>query len=142
MSVPAYRRTENKFEILNIAMEIFKLTMTISKNENIIPKKNFKFIAEPMLNTIRNIMYKISIANNQYTKSKEQLEYRLKNQEELKDLIIQFMVDVQLAMHLSTDTNTLLKFENVLLKVEELKTKLKGWTTLTQKLLKDIKTKQ
>ena len=66
MSVPSYRRTENKFEVLNIAMEVFNLTLSLVKNEQVIPKKNFKFIAEPMLNNIRNIMYKLSIANNNF----------------------------------------------------------------------------
>lgn len=138
MSVPSYRRAENKFEVLNIAMEIFKLSMTIVKNEEIVPKKNFKIIADPLLNTIRTLMYKISIANNQYVKSKEQLEYRLQLQEEIKDIIIMFTVDIQLAMYLSTSTKSLIKFESLLQKVDELKAKLRGWTTLTKQLLKDI----
>ena len=29
MSVPSYRRTENKFEVLNIAMEVFNLTLSL-----------------------------------------------------------------------------------------------------------------
>ena len=136
MSVPSYRRTENKFEVLNIAMEVFNLTLSLIKNEHVIPKKNFKFIAEPMLNNIRNIMYKLSIANNVYVKSEEQINYRKRLQNEIKELIIMFMVDIQIAISLTQHTDNLLKFEKLLLKTEELKTKLKNWSNYTNKLIK------
>ena len=136
MSVPSYRRTENKFEVLNIAMEVFNLTLSLVKNEQVIPKKNFKFVAEPMLNNIRNIMYKLSIANNVYVKSEEQINYRKQLQNEIKELIIMFMVDIQIAISLTQHTDNLLKFEKLLLKTEELKTKLKSWSNYTNKLMK------
>ena len=136
MSVPSYRRTENKFEVLNIAMEVFNLTLSLVKNEQVIPKKNFKFVAEPMLSNIRNIMYKLSIANNVYVRSEEQINYRKQLQNEIKELIIMFMVDIQIAISLTQHTDNLLKFEKLLLKTEELKTKLKSWSNYTNKLIK------
>ena len=134
MSVPSYRRTENKFEVLNIAMEVFNLTLSLVKNEQVIPKKNFKFIAEPMLNNIRNIMYKLSIANNVYVKTEEQINYRKQLQNEIKELVIMFMVDIQIAISLTQNTDNLLKFEKLLSKTEELKIKLKSWSNYTNKL--------
>ena len=134
MSVPSYRRTENKFEVLNIAMEVFNLTLSLVKNEQVIPKKNFKFIAEPMLNNIRNIMYKLSIANNVYVRSEEQINYRKRLQNEIKELIIMFMVDIQIAISLTQNTDNLLKFEKLLSKTEDLKIKLKSWSNYTKKL--------
>ena len=117
-------------------MEVFNLTLSLVKNEQVIPKKNFKFVAEPMLNNIRNIMYKLSIANNVYVKSEEQINYRKQLQNEIKELIIMFMVDIQIAISLTQHTDNLLKFEKLLLKTEELKTKLKSWSNYTNKLMK------
>lgn len=84
MSVPQYKRSENQLEVLNIAIEVFQLIISLTKNEYVIPKKNYKYIAEPLLNTIRNLMYKISIANNLSTKKLEQLKQRYEEQIEAR----------------------------------------------------------
>ena len=135
MAVPKYRRTENQLDILNICQDVFSLSLQLIKNEKIIPKKNFKIIAEPMLENIRQLMYTISQANNMYTKSLQQLEYRYQFQFKARQTIVKLLVDIQIAINLSTTTNAAIKFDHLLDKIEELKSKLQSWTKQTKDMI-------
>ena len=135
MAVPKYRRTENQLDILNICQDVFSLSLQLIKNEKIIPKKNFKIIAEPMLENIRQLMYAISQANNMYTKSLQQLEYRYQFQFKARQTIVKLLVDIQIAINLSTTTNAAIKFDHLLDKIEELKSKLQSWTKQTKDMI-------
>lgn len=133
MAVPAYKRNENKLDVLNIAMAVFEMAVSLVKNDQLLSKKNYKIVAEPMMANIRNLMYKMSLANNIFVKTEETKKKRLMLQLSAREYAIQLQVDVQLIMKLSTDQKQLVVCNKLIEKIDELKTKIAGWIKYTAK---------
>lgn len=133
MAVPAYKRNENKLDVLNVTMNVFELTVHMIKNDQLLSKKNYKIVADPMLVNIRNMMYKISLANNIFVKSEESKKRRILLQLDARDYAIMLQVDIQLIMKLSTDAKQLAMCNKLIEKLDELKAKIAAWIKYTSK---------
>lgn len=82
---------------------------------------------------IRNLMYKMSLANNIFVKTEETKKKRMLLQLSAREYAIQLQVDVQLIMKLSTDQKQLVVCNKLIEKIDELKTKIAGWIKYTAK---------
>lgn len=131
MAVPAYKRQDNKLEILNIAMSLFEESVKMIKQNDLLSKKNYRIIGEQFLSNVRQMMYCITLANNIFVKDSKSVKNRIDLQLEAKKYMIMLQVDIQLMMKLAPDQKTIMSGSRLLKLVDDLKTKDVAWMKYT-----------
>lgn len=131
MAVLAYKRQDNKLEILNIAMTVFEESVKMIKQNDLLSKKNYRIIGEPFLSNIRQMMYCITLANNVFVKDSKSVKKRIELQLEARKYLVMLQVDIQLMMKLTSDQKTLMSGGKLLKLVDDLKAKDAGWIKYT-----------
>lgn len=80
MSVPVYRRSENKLDAYVKTKEMVKYTMHMIENEKLFPKKSRWNLASKISDNCLDSITKIRQANKIQPKTAEQAKFRLKLQ--------------------------------------------------------------
>lgn len=75
MSVPTWRRRESSILYLDTARELVAFTLRFMKK---FPKSATFYIANPIMESARNVYKYCATANNRFPKAKEDFEYRKK----------------------------------------------------------------
>lgn len=87
MSVPVYRRSENKLEAYKLTMTMIKYTLQMLENEKIFPKKSRWNLCSRIMDTCLDCAIKIHQSNKIQPKIVEEAEKRLELQ---KDVLLNF----------------------------------------------------
>ena len=83
MSVPVFRRSENKLQAYKSTIEMTKYTMHMVENEKIFPKKSRWNIGSRITDNCLDSIIKIRQANKIQVKTIEQAKFRLKLQQDV-----------------------------------------------------------
>ena len=138
MSVPAYRRNESHLKVLNLAMDVFDEAMRLVKKEQLVAKKNLRFVGEPFIQHLRELIYKIALANNLHTNDLDELHKRLKIQNDAKLTIVVLMADIQMLMRLTSNSKMLGQYCNVIQLMDKLKGSLNNWMKHSKDLINNF----
>lgn len=133
MAVPAYKRQDNKLEVLNMASAVFEDAVRLIKQDDMLSKKNCRIMGEPLITNIRQMMYSITLANNVFVKDDAAAKKRIGLQVEARKYMIMMQVDIQLIMKMTADEKTLLQCSRLLKRVGDLKAKTAAWAKYTLK---------
>ena len=76
MSVPVYKRTEQKLEVITNAINLAKHTMRLTHNEKHFPKRYRWMITQKIVNTALDIVTNVRKANNIRIEEKSDLLQR------------------------------------------------------------------
>ena len=76
MSVPVYKRTEQKLEVITNAIDLAKHTMHLTHNEKHFPKRYRWIITQKIVNTALDIVTNVRKANNIRIEEKSDLLQR------------------------------------------------------------------
>ena len=87
MSVPVYRRSENKLEAYKLTMTMIKYTLQMVENEKIFPKKSRWNLCSRIMDTCLDSAIKITQSNKIQPKNIEDAKRRLELQ---NDVIMNF----------------------------------------------------
>ena len=87
MSVPVYRRSENKLEAYKLTMTMIKYTLQMVENEKIFPKKSRWNLCSRIMDTCLDSAIKITQSNKIQPKNVMDAQRRLELQ---KDVIMNF----------------------------------------------------
>ena len=83
MSVPVFRRSENKLQVYKSTVEMIKYTMQMIENDKIFPKKSRWNIGSRITDNCLDSLIKIRQANKIQPKTIEQAKFRLKLQQDI-----------------------------------------------------------
>ena len=83
MSVPVFRRSENKLQVYKSTVEMIKYTMQMIENDKIFPKKSRWNIGSRITENCLDSLIKIRQANKIQPKTIEQAKFRLKLQQDI-----------------------------------------------------------
>ena len=83
MSVPVFRRSENKLQAYKSTIEMTRYTMHMVENEKIFPKKSRWNIGSRITDNCLDSIIKIRQANQIQVKTIEQAKFRLKLQQDV-----------------------------------------------------------
>lgn len=138
MSVPAYRRSENKLEVLKKCRELFNIVLGICQANQFINEQNNQFLKQQLMQIVLDMTSEVSIANSitMNCKYKELLLQRLKHQYNARGFMHKLIIMCQAIVSMYVDEN-LSQFEKLVIKIDEFKPLLYGWINNTRKKLSD-----
>lgn len=138
MSVPTYKRSENKLDVSLKAKKILITVIALIKYDDILRKSENSFIRDSLFKSAIQLLTHISVANSMSLKANnsEFVLERLKNQllarEDMYSMII--LSEAMVDMNDVSDTD---KIENLLVLLDEFKTLFYAWTKHTREFLKN-----
>lgn len=136
MSVPVYKRSENKLQALTDTIEMAKYTIQMCENNNIFPKKTRWTICTRLIDTCIDCIIKIRQANKIKADTIEKAKERISLQ---SDVLLNFdalyaMMDLAMIMY-SIPTLKLCRWTELMLSAENTTT---GWRKSDMDKLKKL----
>ena len=125
MSVPAYKRSENAFQILTNAERLYKEIIRISKTEKLIPKRYMKLLGFKIVEDARDVLESIAIANEMDLNDEYEKIQRREYQRRTKIALIKMEQDIKI--NLEFVGSSIEKYETSLSLMSDIKKQLSNW---------------
>lgn len=125
MSVPAYKRSENVFQILTNAEKLYKEIIRISKTEKLIPKRYMKLLGFKIVEDARDVLESIAIANEMDLTDDYEKVQRREYQKKTKIALIKMEQDIKINMEFVG--SSIEKYETSLSLMSDIKKQLSNW---------------
>jgi uncharacterized membrane-anchored protein YjiN (DUF445 family) len=125
MSVPAYKRSENAFQILTNAEKLYKEIIRISKTEKLIPKRYMKLLGFKIVEDARDVLESIAIANEMDLNDEYERIQRREYQKRTKIALIKMEQDIKI--NLEFVKSSIEKYETSLSLMSDIKKQLSNW---------------
>ena len=125
MSVPAYKRSENAFQILTNAEKLYKEIIRISKTEKLIPKRYMKLLGFKIVEDARDVLESIAIANEMDLNDEYEKIQRREYQKKTKIALIKMEQDIKI--NLEFVGPSIEKYETSLSLMSDIKKQLSNW---------------
>lgn len=125
MSVPAYKRSENVFQILTNAEKLYKEIIRISKTEKLIPKRYMKLLGFKIVEDARDVLESIAIANEMDLNDDYEKIQRREYQKKTKISLIKMEQDIKI--NLEFVGTSIEKYETSLSLMSDIKKQLSNW---------------
>ena len=125
MSVPAYKRSENVFQILTNAEKLYKEIIRISKTEKLIPKRYMKLLGFKIVEDARDVLESIAIANEMDLTDEYEKVQRREYQKKTKISLIKMEQDIKI--NLEFVGSSIENYETSLSLMSDIKKQLSNW---------------
>ena len=125
MSVSAYKRSENVFQILTNAEKLYKEIIRISKTEKLIPKRYMKLLGFKIVEDARDVLESIAIANEMDLTDEYEKVQRREYQKKTKIALIKMEQDIKINMEFVG--SSIEKYETSLSLMSDIKKLLSNW---------------
>lgn len=126
MSVPAYKRSENVFQVLTNAEKLYKEIIRISKTEKLIPKRYMKLLGFKIVEDARDVLESIAIANEMDLTDEYEKVQRREYQKKTKISLIKMEQDIKI--NLEFVGSSIENYETSLSLMSDIKKQLSNWT--------------
>ena len=125
MSVPAYKRSENVFEILTNAEKLYMEIIRIAKTEKLIPKRYMKLLGFKIVEDARDVLESIAIANEMDLNDDYEKVQRRESQKKTKISLIKMEQDIKI--NLEFVGSSIENYETSLSLMSDIKKQLSNW---------------
>ena len=125
MSVPAYKRSENVFQILTNAEKLYKEIIRIAKTEKLIPKRYMKLLGFKIVEDARDVLESIAIANEMDLNDDYEKVQRRESQKKTKISLIKMEQDIKI--NLEFVGSSIENYETSLSLMSDIKKQLSNW---------------